>query len=53
MSWISSGPSKESLRDSQMTKLLRRAIEKNRDNLGPPTSLQLDDWLDQHFGAGG
>ncbi len=46
-------PYKESLRDSQMTKLLRRAVEKNRDNLGPPTALQLDDWLDQHFGAGG
>jgi hypothetical protein len=46
-------PYKESLRDSQMTKLLRRAAEKNRDNLGPPTSLQWDDWLNQHFGPGG
>jgi serine/threonine-protein kinase len=41
------------LRDSQMTKLLRRTIEKNRENLGSPTSPQWDDWLQREFGPNG
>ena len=46
-------PWRQYLRDSQMTKLLRRTIEKNRENLGPPTSPQWDDWLKQEFGPDG
>ena len=46
-------PWRQYLRDRQMAKLVRDTIEKNRENLGPPTSLQWDDWLNQHFGSGG
>ena len=46
-------PWREDLRDSQMTKLLRSAIEKNGEILGPPTSLQWEDWLQEKFGQNG
>ena len=46
-------PWRQYLRDSQMAKLLRRTIDKNRDHLGPLTSPQWDDWLKQEFGPNG
>ena len=41
------------LRDSQIKKMLRHTIDKNRENLGPPTSPQWDDWLEREFGTNG
>jgi serine/threonine-protein kinase len=46
-------PWRESLRDSQMKKLLRDAIDKIHETLGPPSSSQWDDWLKQQFGPNG
>jgi serine/threonine-protein kinase len=44
------GPWQQYLLDNQMKKLVRRTIDRNRENLGPPTSPQWDDWLKQEFG---
>ena len=44
-------PWRQYLHDIQMTKMLRRTIDKNRDHLGPPTSHQWDDWLERQFGT--
>jgi len=41
----------EYLRDMQMKSLLRRAIEKNRENLGPPTSPQMNELMKEVYGA--
>ena len=43
-------PWRQSLHDRQMSELLRHTIDNNRDNLGPPTSPQVDDWLKREFG---
>jgi serine/threonine-protein kinase len=43
-------PWRDDLRDSQMANLLRRAIDRNRKNLGAPTAPQWDDWLEKVFG---
>ena len=46
-------PWQQYLLDRQMKKLLRDTIDKNRENLGPPTSPQWDDWLKREFGPDG
>jgi hypothetical protein len=46
-------PWQQDLRDSQMKKMLRHTIDKNRENLGAPTSPQWDEWLNQNFGTTG
>ena len=46
-------PYREYLLDSQMKKLLRAAIDKNRENLGAPTAPQWDEWMKEVFGPGG
>ena len=46
-------PWREDLRDRQMVKLVRGTIERNREKLGAPTSLQWDEWFTQKFGSGG
>jgi serine/threonine-protein kinase len=46
-------PWQKYLRDRQMKKLLRDTIDKNRENLGPPTGEQWDEWLKQEFGPNG
>jgi hypothetical protein len=32
-----------------MKKLLRRTIDRNRENLGAPTAPQWDEWLEKVF----
>ena len=44
---------RDDLRDVQMKKLVRATIERNRENLGAPTSLQWEEWFARQFGAGG
>ena len=45
-------PWREDLRDPQMAKLLRAAIDNNRNNIGPLSTPQFDDWLKENFPSG-
>jgi eukaryotic-like serine/threonine-protein kinase len=45
-------PWRQDLRDIRMKSVLRETIERNRENLGPPTSHQWDEWMEQVFGTG-
>ena len=44
-------PYRKFLHDSQMTKMLRNTIDKNRTMLGRATPHQFDDWLERQFGV--
>jgi hypothetical protein len=46
-------PLQQDLLDVPMKKLLRLAAEKNREKLGPPPSLESEEWLKEVFSTSG
>ena len=44
-------PYRTFLHDGQMTKMLRKTIDKNRTMLGRATPHEFDDWLERQFGV--
>jgi serine/threonine-protein kinase len=46
-------PIHQELRDAQMRKLLDYVVKENRSRLGPQTSQQWDDWLNEQFRSEG
>jgi tRNA A-37 threonylcarbamoyl transferase component Bud32 len=44
---------RDDLRDNKMNKLVQDAMNANRENLGPASGKEWDDWLKEHFKPAG